>query len=185
MRLVIAVSGPIAVGKSVFIGELVQRFTATRFSTREFIQSLRDVPTERGPLQDAGESLDRETDGKWVSECVVERVKSFSDDAVVVIDSVRIAKQVEHLRARFGDSVRHVHLTASYDVLASRFRERKERGDPAVADFATYDEARTNPTEAAIESLGDIADVKINTDDLQPAALVSLAAEQLQLLPGS
>jgi adenylosuccinate synthase len=185
MRLIIAVSGPIAVGKSVFIGELVRQFNATRVSTRELIQSLRDVPTERGPLQEAGESLDQETDGKWVSDGLAMRMTSFSDDAVIVVDSVRIAKQVEHLRAKFGNSVRHVHLTASYDVLASRFRERKERGDPAVLEFATYEEARTNPTEAAIESLGDVADLKINTDTLQPAALVNIAAEQLHLLPES
>lgn len=184
MKMIIAVSGPIAVGKSVFIGELVQQFNATRISTRELIQSLRDVPTERGPLQEAGESLDRETDGKWVSEGLAKCLTSFNEDGVVVVDSVRIAKQVQHLRAKFGDNVRHIHLTASYGVLAGRFRERKERGDPAVREFATYEEARTNPTEAAIESLGDIADVKINTDKLEPAALVRIAAEQLHLLPG-
>jgi adenylosuccinate synthase len=185
MRLIIAVSGPIAVGKSVFIGELIRQYNVIRVSTRELIQLLRNVPTERGPLQEAGESLDRETDGKWVSDCLAERMKDFGDNSVVVVDSVRIAKQVDHLRAQFGDGVRHIHLTASYDVLADRFRQRKERGDPAVADFATYDEARANPTEAAIESLGDIADVTINTDELQPAALVNIAAKRVQLSAGS
>lgn len=184
MQLVIAVSGPIAVGKSAFIKELAKRCDAVRISTRELIQSLRDVPAERRPLQEAGEALDRETDGKWVSECTAKRLRSLPL-AVVVIDSVRIAKQVEHLRGAFGGRVRHVHLTASDDVLANRFEFRKKSGDPAVHEFETYDEARRNPTEAAIGGLGEIADIIIDTDDLEPAGLAAVAAEKLGLLPKS
>src|SRR4051794_9248576 len=73
MRFLIAVSGPIAVGKSAVIGELAQRFKTLRISTRELIQARRPVPSERGPLQAAGEALDRETDGKWVAEDVAAR----------------------------------------------------------------------------------------------------------------
>ncbi len=181
MKLIIAVSGPIAVGKSVFIEEFVRQFNAIRYSTREFIQSLRDVPTERGALQEAGELLDQETDGRWVSLCLEDRMASLSDGAIVVVDSVRIPKQVEHLRAMFGDDVLHVHLTASYAVLVSRFEKRKTHGDPAVREFATYDEVRENATEASIERLREIANLEINTDDIQPVTLVRTVAEKLGL----
>src|SRR5262245_13718025 len=97
MRLVIPVSGPIAVGKSAFIRELVRHFSSVRISTRELIQSLRPVPSERGPLQLAGEALDRETDGKWVADALAACADKFPDDAIVIVDSVRIAKQVESI----------------------------------------------------------------------------------------
>jgi adenylosuccinate synthase len=175
MRLVIAVSGPIAVGKSVFIGELVQRFSAV----------LRTVPSERGPLQEAGEALDRATDGKWVADALSTRAATLDDGAIVIVDSVRIAKQVEHLRKAFGDKVRHAHLTASYEVLSRRFMRRKEKGDPAVREFETYDDARANATEAEVEKLGEIADELIDTDRLDSGSVATLAAEKFGLFPKS
>jgi adenylosuccinate synthase len=178
MRIVIAVSGPIAVGKSVFIAELVQSYGAIRISTRELIQALRDVPSERGPLQEAGEALDRETEGQWVAQALSARIDSLNETAVVIIDSVRIPKQVEHLRTAFPDKVWHVHLTASPEVLAARFDQRKKKGDPAVLEFATYQEARANPTEAGVDRLGDIADIRLNTDNLDPGSIAKLAAER-------
>ncbi len=184
MRLVIVVSGPIAVGKSVFIAELEKRFNAVRISTRELVQSLRQVPTERGPLQEAGEALDRETDGKWVADALAARTTTSDNNAIVIVDSVRIAKQVEHLRTECGDKVWHVHLTASYDVLSKRFMSRKEKGDPAVREFATYDDARKNATEADIEKLGEIADERIDTDELDAGSVAALTAQKLQELPG-
>ena len=180
MRLIIAVSGPIAVGKSVFIGELMQRFGAVRISTRELIQSLRSVPSERGPLQEAGEDLDRTTDGKWVADALATRATTLADDVVVVVDAVRIAKQVEHLRKAFGVRVWHVHLTASHDILSARFMSRKEKGDPAVLEFATYDEARANATEAEVDKLGGIADDLIDTDKLDPASIALLVGKKLE-----
>ncbi len=179
MRLIIAVSGPIAVGKSVFIGELVQRFGAIRISTRELIQSLRSVPSERGPLQEAGEELDRTTDGRWVANALATRAAKLDDDAIVIVDSVRIAKQIEHLKQAFGAKVWHVHLTASHEVLCARFQKRKEMGDPAVLEFATYGEARANATEAEVDKLGGIANDLIDTDNLDPGSIATFVGDKL------
>jgi adenylosuccinate synthase len=181
MRFVIAISGPIAVGKSAFIQEFEKRFRVERISTRLLIQARRPVPTERQALQEAGEALDRETDGKWVADDVATRAAKLDDDTIVIVDSVRIARQVEHLRATFGKKVGHVHLTASDEVLTRRFLIRKERGDPAVREFATHAEVRANPTEAAVEALGAIADARIETDDLQPEQVATTVAERLKL----
>jgi adenylosuccinate synthase len=185
MGVVIAVSGPIAVGKSAVIGELAQRFKILRISTRELIQCRRQVPSEREPLQVAGEALDHETDGKWVAEDVAARTRGLDNDVLIIVDSVRISKQVEHLRNRFRDQIQHVHLTASEEVLTRRFMDRKEKGDPAVSEFASYAEARANATEAEVEQLGGIADLRIDTDHHDPSSVATLVAEKLGLLPNT
>jgi adenylosuccinate synthase len=185
MRLAIAISGPIAVGKSAFIAQLMKRFKGVRISTRELILMLRSVPSERGPLQQAGDSLDRETDGKWVAEALSARAKAIDKDAIAIVDSVRIAKQVEHLRIAYGDRVKHIHLTASYQVLSKRFMSRRETGDPAVLEFATYDEAKANATEADVGKLAEIADLLIETDDLSAEAAATLAVRQLGIVDNS
>jgi adenylosuccinate synthase len=181
MRLVIAMSGPIAVGKSAFIAEFLKRIKGVRVSTRELILSLRNVPSERGPLQEAGDSLDRETNGKWVADALAARAKTIDDDAVAIVDSVRIAKQVEHLRLAYGDKLRHLHLTASLEVLTQRFMDRKKKGDPAVLEFATYEDARANATEAGVEKLAEVADVVINTDHMSAEVTATLAVQKLGL----
>lgn len=182
MRLVVTMSGPIAVGKSAVIAEFLKRIKAVRVSTRELILSLRNVPSGRGPLQEAGDSLDRETNGKWVADALAARVRTIDGDAVVIVDSVRVPKQIDHLRLAYGEKVRHLHLTASLHVLTQRFMDRKKRGDPAVVEFATYEEARANATEAAVEKLAEFADVVVNTDKLSADATATLAIEKLGLL---
>jgi adenylosuccinate synthase len=181
MQLVIAISGPIAVGKSVFINELLKRAKGDRISTRELIQSLRQVPSERGPLQEAGDSLDRETDGQWVASTVATRARAFAPGGIVIVDSVRIPKQGEHLRIAFRESCKHVHLTASMGVLVDRFLKRKAADDPAVREFATYDKARANPTEAQIGRLASIADLVIDTSNLTPEETATIAIQRLGL----
>lgn len=182
MRLIVALSGPIAVGKSVFIAEFLKRIKGVRISTRELILSLRDVKSERGVLQAAGESLDHETDGKWVADALALQAKTLGDELIALVDSIRIAKQADHLRSEFGEKFKHLHLSAAHDVLAQRFIERKNKGDLAVLEFATYEEAKANATEAAVEGLGRIADIRINTDQLAPEAAAMLAIDQLGLL---
>ena len=134
-------------------------------------------------MQQAGESLDKETDGKWVADEVAKLVDTFPKDAILVLDSVRIPKQVEHLRKAFGKNVWHVHLTASDASLMKRFADRKNAGDAAVKDLATYDEARNNQTEAAIEVLAKIADECLMTDRLDPQSVATLAVHKLDLFP--
>jgi adenylosuccinate synthase len=185
MRFLIAISGPIAVGKSAFIAELLKRIKGIRISTRELILTLRDVPSERGPLQEAGDSLDRETGGRWVVDALSARAKAVEDDAIAIVDSVRIAKQIEYLRLAYGGKVKHIHLTASYDILSKRFMSRKQSGGPAVFEFATYDEARANATEADVGKLAGIADLLIETDHVSAEAAVTLAVQTLGILGNS
>lgn len=179
MRRVIAISGPIAVGKSAFIDEMLKQVKGVRISTRELIQLLRKVPSERGALQEAGDLLDRETDGKWVTNALSDRAKTIDDDAIAIVDSVRIAKQAEHLRAAYGENFKHVHLTAPIDVLDGRYMNR----NAAVREFANYEEARANATEADVEKLAGIADLVINTDARSPEEAAALVIQKLGLAP--
>src|SRR5204863_10132197 len=93
--------------------------------TRELILELkRETPAERVALQEAGERLDRGTKGKWVSDALRRmRPEYFTDAApdLVIIDSVRIQGQVDHLRKAFGKRVIHIHITASQEELAKRY----------------------------------------------------------------
>jgi predicted ABC-type ATPase len=68
MRYVIVVSGPIGVGKSSVLKELLARFPGFRLSTREALIARTGAPNERRALQDAGEKLDRDTDGLGLSK---------------------------------------------------------------------------------------------------------------------
>lgn len=179
MKLVIAVSGPVGVGKSLFIEKLVGRYNAERMSTRELILLLQTVPNERGALQLAGDKLDRETDGRWVADALALKATSLDVNAVAIVDSVRIIKQVEHLRNIFDDRVWHVHLTASLAVLEQRFKIRKERGEAAVREFINYSDTRGNATEAEIDKLGECADQCIVTDNCDPDEIVASVSVRL------
>lgn len=181
MRLLVLVSGPIAVGKSAFIKVLEERFRARRISTREIILELKKVESERTALQKAGESLDLETDGKWLADAL--RSRSFDKDDIVILDSVRIAKQIAHLRDEFKDKIWHVHVTASKKILKERFEARKSDAQKSVNDSLTYEEASSNSTEANIASLRTIADTCVDTDRLDPGSVAARAISGRLLFP--
>jgi adenylosuccinate synthase len=169
MRILFAISGPIAVGKSSITRALVGRHGGLRLSTRQAVIAATGSPDERGALQAAGEDLDRKTDGRWVAD-EVERLQDRAPaDGILIVDSVRTARQIEHLRERFPGKIIHVHLVAPEAVLAKRYLERP----PEIREFATYDEVRASPTEAAVASLEAIADRVVDTDRHSPESGVA------------
>jgi adenylosuccinate synthase len=180
MRRVIAISGPVAVGKSAVINELIAVLGAHRISTRQLIESQRDVRNERVALQEAGDSLDRETDGAWVADGLAIAASSFASDATVIVDSVRIARQVAHLRARYPGQVWHVHLTAPTGVLAARFAARSETNTRAVEECQTYEGVRANATEANVGALAATADLVLDTQERTPADVAAEIEDVLQ-----
>jgi adenylosuccinate synthase len=106
VKHVIAISGPVASGKSVVAAEMEKRFKTYRISTRKLLTDT-GVADERIELIEAGKRLDRETDGAWVREGSRKYVDQHSDCDVVVIDAVRTKQQIEHLRETYGE--RFVH----------------------------------------------------------------------------
>jgi adenylosuccinate synthase len=178
MKLIFVISGPVGVGKSAFCREFEARFGAVRLSTREILTG-RGVSDDREKLQTAGEKLDKETDGKWVADSAAEFVKRIGENGILLVDSARIKKQIEHLRHIFSQNIVHVHLTASMETLRERYQNR----DRKLREFDTYDELRRNSTEANIEQLGSIADVMVVTDHCEPKSILAQAVAGRGLYP--
>lgn len=181
-RLVVVVSGPVAGGKSLLARALADRFAGTRMSTRDLLMSRlkRGQPATRQALQRIGAALDEETAGAWVVDRLSRRIYD-APGALVVVDSARTREQIEGLRQAFGRrEVRHVHVTASRETCAARYEERRSRVE--VEEAASYDDVITDPTEAAVDSLGVVADIWIDTDRNSPEDVIVRVAAQLGLL---
>src|SRR6201999_1688454 len=95
-------------------------------------------------------------------------------------DSARIAGQIEGLRRAFGQEVQHVHVTASRETCAARYEQRRARAE--VEEAATYEDVMADPTEAAVDELGPMADISVDTDRSSEEDVLVRAAAQLGLL---
>src|SRR5262245_56015267 len=129
-RLVVVVSGPVAGGKSALAKKLAARFEGLRLSTRELLMPAlqpNEAPT-RKRLQEIGAELDRTTGGTWVADRFSRRIFE-SNRRLVIVDSARIAGQLDGLRAAFGHEVRHVHVSAARATCAIRYEERRSRAE--------------------------------------------------------
>ncbi len=184
---IIVLSGPVVGGKSKLAEALQSRFAMRRVKTQDIIVELTGVDRERRALQQAGEKLDRTTDGAWVARALtqlVTRDDSGTLDAVAdswfVVDSARIGSQIEHIRRSFGPRVVHIHITAPREELARRYEKRKQ-SRPAMTELPTYAEVLSDPTESSVEELQDLADLVINTLRSTEEDVVVRVAAQLGL----
>lgn len=180
-RLVVVLSGEVGAGKSTLADNLGERYGTERISTHELLVAhLGDSAIEeRGTLQEAGERLDKRDGGKWVRNEAKARIEPMDDDAVVVIDSIRIKGQLDALRESYGRLVVHLHLRAPLEVLRERYKQRAE--SPKFKEFTSYDQVLENATEAQVDTLKDDADVVIDTARCTPADVVVRAACHLGL----
>lgn len=177
MRRIVVLSGPVSSGKTSLGDLLVDNHDFRRIKTRALIAEFRDVAAERGPLQGAGDDLDRETGGRWVADALAAQTASLPSDADLLVDAVRIEPQIAAIRERFGSRVTHVHLTAPLEVLAERYRGR----EGGLKELASYEEVRANGTEASVESLAAIADIVVDTQRNTPADIEVRVAGHLGL----
>ncbi len=172
---VIALSGPIAVGKSSFVRELVAQSALYRpvaeVSTRAWIVEHKKVGHERGALQAAGDELDCETAGRWVTDAVLREAENSAKGSVLLLDSVRTADQLRQLRGEFGDKLLHIHLHAPRESLAHRYANRRAAGD----GLKPYEEVIAQPTEALVDGLKGLAGLVLEADGYDPAVLAETA----------
>lgn len=174
---IILLSGAVASGKTTLGDTLVRRYEISRLKTRQLILAAVSGEVERQHLQKAGEQLDHETGGRWVAAALQCEVQKLPEDAVVLVDAVRIEAQIEAIREVYGARVIHVHLTAPLDVLDKRYQDRQGE----VKELKSYSDVRKNNTEANIESLTDIADIVIDTNRNTPEDVVVRVASHLGL----
>jgi adenylosuccinate synthase len=180
-RIVLVLSGEVGAGKTTFARELCRRYNGERISTHDLLVSQLGpgTPEERGALQQAGERLDRRTGGAWVRAQAQSVIGALPEDALVLIDSVRIKGQLDALRDAYGVRVVHVHLTAPLAVLRSRYAHRSRTA--IFKEFDSYDEVQANSTEAQVDTLRADADVAITTDRNTPEDVVVRVASHLGL----
>lgn len=169
MTNLIILSGPIGVGKSSFV-EALAKHGAQRISTRQYIIDATGCENERRALQRAGDELDAKTEGKWVAEAIAPVIEE-TQASILVLDSARIAEQVNVLRTTYPDKVIHIHLYADPDILEQRYADR----DSEVREFATYAEAADHGTEQQVPTLAALADLVLDTSSASSEELATTA----------
>jgi adenylosuccinate synthase len=183
---VVILSGAICSGKSALGEQLKDRYGAEIIKTKDLI--LRRKPRtkrERRALQRAGEKLDKLDGGQWVAEelqqAIEKRPSGSTLSGLYVIDSIRIAGQVEAIRRAYGPEVHHIHVTADASELERRYEERNRDVDEAVP----YTDVKLSRTERNIEQLQAIADIVVNSDRCSKEAVLVRATALLNLYPRS
>jgi adenylosuccinate synthase len=183
--VIVALSGPIGAGKSSLATALTNRFGTFRLSTQGLMTDAAEaagsrLEAERRALQNYGEQLDRETDGRWVADGVAKRIAEGEiESRVVVVDAVRTLQQIERLRDAFPSQVIHIHLEAPTPVLEERYQQRQQTSP--IDELADYSAASSNPTEARTPDLREHADIAIDTQRCSQRDVLARAAAALRL----
>lgn len=179
-KVIVLLSGQIASGKTTLCEGLDKKFDFRIMKTRAWIARRNEVlKQERSVLQVGGDSLDRQTKGAWVRDEITRELnESDSEDLLVVVDAVRIPKQIEAIRRAYGNRVFHVHLTAPPNIRKGRFSAREQKD---FKEASSYSAASQNKTEANVRRLESIADVVIDTSKCTERDVVIRAASHLGL----
>ena len=181
---IVVLSGPVGAGKSTLARGLAERYGTRYIRTQDLMRDHAEavgesLPAERKALQEFGERLDAETEGKWVADRVAEIVTNDESHTLFIVDAVRLTAQVDHLRKAFPTRVTHIHIDAPREVLTQRYSER----DSDLKELASYEEVAANATEAAVTTLADDADVSIDSDRCTELDVQTRAAAALRLVP--
>ena len=131
-------------------------------------------------MQNFGDQLDRETNGKWVRDALITLINQYTTieaASIFVVDAVRILPQVKAIREAYGFSVIHIHLTAPEAELEERYKRRSS----GLKELKSYKEVEKNTTESRIGDLEKSADVVVNTHACSPEDVLVRAATHLGL----
>ncbi len=161
MRQVVLVSGHICSGKSGLGQRLCDEFGYDLIRTSDILREeaqRRGLPTDRLSLQAIGDTMDEETQHRWVFQAVEKHIVNLDANIPIVIDNVRTSQQLEHFR-RFHDwQTVHAHLYAPRAELESRF-QKKHAAEAGLG----YTGADLLKNEQDILFFKQDADVRINT----------------------
>ncbi len=182
---IVLLSGSVSSGKTTLSEHLRSQFGFDILKTKEVLRSLapkkpgRELELDRKGMQLFGEKLDRKTEGRWVLTALTKLVRKLNNPSVrIIVDAVRIKKQIRAIRQAHGFAVVHIHLTAPEGVLAERYKERRGTG---IRELTSYSAVERNPTEAGVRELELAADVVIDTARCLPADVFVRAATHLGL----
>ena len=180
-RRIILLSGPVASGKTTLGRNLADRFGMQVLGTRDWLMSELENRGRggRADLQQEGERLDQETNGTWVLQGLDRDLRAMGTSKGVVVDSVRIEKQIDAIRDAYGAAVTHIHITAPLPALGQRYDTRQQ--ESAVPEPMTYEDVRRNSTEYSVDELQDIADVVVDSDRCTQEDVLVRVASRLGL----
>lgn len=155
-----------ASGKTSVSAALQELYGFVPISSGSFLRAqltARDSPVDRHNLQELGDSLDKATDFSWLIESVaIPALEAQPDVDYWLLDAVRKPRQVELFRLRFGNAVRHVHITAPESVLEQRYAAR------GLDHLREYQASVLHPNEQCARSLAGFADKVLDTELLSP-----------------
>lgn len=186
---IVLLSGRVASGKTTLWQQLTTRFPRENIhvlKTKNLVRELalkslgRDLPAERRAMQDFGDKLDQDTNGRWVRDGLTSLVSQYSStepSSVFIVDAVRVRSQIKAIREAYGFSVNHIHLKAPEEDLAARYKHRISD----MRELRSFKDVAENPTEAAVHELEKSADVVIDTRACTPEDVFVKAATQLGL----
>ncbi len=124
----------------------------------------------RFDLQRVGATLERSQPGEWLA------IAAAAAPRPVALDAARTLAQVDAAKRRLDAVV--VHLTASADVRRQRFESRSRRSDSDT----TFDAIAEIALERDAEAPAPVADLKIDTGDVQPAHVLELVRQRLRIV---
>ncbi|WP_431146534.1 AAA family ATPase [Pseudomonas alvandae] len=183
-RLIVLLSGPIAVGKTSLREKLISDFDFHTIQSSTYLKDLattRKIDPTRHNLQELGDSLDRESNFRWIVDNVaLPLISSNPSYSRWIIDAVRKPEQVEHFRDAFGDSVLHVHLTSTEEILESRYNARKKSENSSDRNIP-YNEVTSHPNEQCSRSLITLANIVIDTSKLSPLEAANHICKKLKI----
>jgi adenylosuccinate synthase len=182
-KQIVLLSGRVCAGKTTLARKLTAAFAdkykVKHVKTFDFLKRRgSEIALERTAMQEFGERLDRRTGGAWVCEELLNEDKNHDDDAIILVDSVRILGQIEAIRRAYGKRVIHIHLEANIAVLEKRYAERESK---EIRELASYAAVQGNKTERNVPKLGKVADVVILTDRCTEEDVLIRAASHVGL----
>src|SRR5689334_7803202 len=98
-KQIVLLSGRVCAGKTTLARRLTETFADTHkvkhIKTFDYLKRLgSEVERERSAMQKFGEKLDRRTGGAWVCEELLRDEKNHDEDAIILLDSVRVLGQI-------------------------------------------------------------------------------------------
>lgn len=160
-KVVLALTGSVAVGKTTIARAMAERFSARVLPTRELLIAYAErhhtpVTLDRQSLQRYGMEIDEHTGSRWFVD-EVERVARQSPTSVLIVDAVRLPRQLGVLRDVLGDACVQVHVDLSLEERERRYLARADR-----IDDASYAKAVELDPDAAMTQLGKLAQIRLD-----------------------
>ena len=170
-KIILVLSGEMCTGKSTLASKLAEKFGFQHCKTIEGLKTIANKRLNgktpgRDFWQELGNELDVKLEGRWVLSYFQQLfATNFSNNNYYVVDSVRILKQIEHIRAAYGYAVFHIHLEATPEILKKRFFDRGEIKELSEKEQQEkYEKYKSDETEKKVNELVSEADLVINTD---------------------